>query len=94
MDIQIRADNYRISEYVDQHAKNGAKKLQKRFGHITNCEFILSETGHSHHCELIVLVPGHTLSASADHELMPAAIDATLPKMEKQLERYKSQFTR
>ena len=94
MDIQVRADNYHISEYVEKQAREAANKLAQRFNHITNCEFILSTNEQAHHCELIVLVPGHTFSASAEHELMPASIDATLPKIEKQLERYKSKYQR
>ena len=81
MDIQIQADNYHISEYVDQCAKKTAAKLIKRFNNIINCE-------------LIVLVPKHTFSAHADHELMPAAIEMTIPKIEKQLARYKANSMR
>ena len=94
MDIQIQADNYHISEYVDQCAKKTAAKLIKRFNNIINCEFILSNNGHSHRCELIVLVPKHTFIAHADHELIPAAIEMTIPKIEKQLARYKEHSMR
>ncbi|MBL7052350.1 MAG: ribosome-associated translation inhibitor RaiA [Candidatus Marinimicrobia bacterium] len=92
MDIQVRADNYHISEYVEKQAKEAANKLAKRFSHITNCEFILSTKEQSHSCELIVLVPGETYFAQSSHELMPNAISLAIPKMEKQLERYKSRY--
>jgi putative sigma-54 modulation protein len=99
MEFQIEGRHFKVTDAIDQHAREKLGKLEHYFENIHRLHVILAvENTKRHVCELVCHVgKRHTLFAKGESDDMYVAIDKADKKMIAEIKKYKEKlrgFTR
>lgn len=100
MDLRIIAKHTTLTPTLEEYVREKVQIFEKHFPNITRVEVELEVFKNKHRgddlcrAEIITHVPGKILRADERAAEMHEAFDLVLPKMERQLEKYKAKLRR
>ncbi len=98
MDIRIITKNTSLTESLDSYIREKVQVFERHFNNITRIEVELEVFKNKHHghdmsrAEVIVHIPGRMVRADEQGGEMHEAFDLVVPKIDKQLEKYKAKL--
>jgi putative sigma-54 modulation protein len=93
MKIDINAKNYRVTDRLSVILENKIAKLSKYFpDEDTTCKVVLTDLGRQCRMELSINYHGVVVRAEVTGDTMYYNIDEALPKIERQIVKYREKF--
>ena len=93
MQVSLTGHHVEITAALKDYAINKMKRLERHFDHVTNIHVILSVEKQRHTAEATLHLSGGNLFADATDEVMYAAIDALVDKLDRQVKKHKEKLT-
>jgi putative sigma-54 modulation protein len=91
--INVSSRHAYISSELKDYAISRVEQLRKYSDHITNVDVVIDHEKDSHKVEVVAHVGhGSTLIAKHTGEVLPAVMDATLDKLERQMRKLKDRL--
>jgi len=92
--ISVRGKNIKVTDALRHYAEKRITKLNRFFNNLGEVQVLLSVEKGNHRVEVTMPVNGMILRGEEATHDMYAAVDMVVEKLEKQIEKYKSRFSR
>lgn len=97
MKVSFYSKSIDLTDEIKEYARNKIGKIEKYLDNIREIKIELQEdtsmnSGPKYWCEVIVFLSKNELIAHKKGESLYAAIDMIMPRLKKQIERYKGKY--
>ncbi|MDO6564066.1 ribosome-associated translation inhibitor RaiA [Amphritea sp. 1_MG-2023] len=92
MQINITGHHVELTDSLNEYVQNKFEKLERHFDNITNAQVTLSVEKNRQKAEGEIHVAGGKLFASDEQDVMYAAIDGLIDKLDRQVIKHKEKM--
>lgn len=92
MEITLSSRHAEVSDTLKQYVRSQVTGLSKYFSRLVEADIILDQEGHRHIAEVRLHTSNDTHFARSENGDMRTAIDGTIEKLRRQLERHKGKL--
>lgn len=94
MQINLSGHHVEVTDSMRGYIESKFEKLERHFDHINNVYVVLKVEKIHHIAEATLHVNGGEIHASAEDEVMYAAIDTLIDKLDRQVLKYKAKLNK
>ena len=93
MQLNITGHHVEVTDALRAYVTEKLDRVERHFDHVTNVHVVLSVEKLRQKAEATINITGNQLHAVAEDEVMYAAIDALVDKLDRQVKKHKEKLT-
>ena len=93
MQLNITGHHVEVTDALRAYVTEKLDRVERHFDHVTNVHVVLSVEKLRQIAEATINITGNQLHAVAEDEIMYAAIDALVDKLDRQIKKHKEKLT-
>ena len=93
MQLNITGHHVEVTDALRAYVTEKLDRVERHFDHVTNVHVVLSVEKLRQIAEATINITGNQLHAVAEDEVMYAAIDALVDKLDRQIKKHKEKLT-
>ena len=92
MQINITGHHVELTDAIRDYVNSKFEKLERHFDHITNVQVTLTVQNQRQEAEATVFISGGELFAKTESDVLYAAIDSLIDKLDRQIIKHKEKM--